>query len=84
MAVRKPKPLIHFEMYWINPNFTIDWVVNIRIKQSSDITWSNTQGYRDKTDALRAINSLIEAMSGGNLISSLDHIKISGPGKKPC
>lgn len=92
MALRKPKPLIHFEMYWHRILLPAsgdaptqgDWRVNIRIWQSSDITWSNTQGYKDKTDAMRAIDSLLNAIDPGQKITNPAHIKISGPGKKPA
>ena len=62
---------VRFKMQWVEGK------VNIAIERSSDATWYNNQGYRDATDARRAIYALLEGLGAER------KVVISGPGKKP-
>ena len=97
MARATSKKVI-FELYWSRPviaaiNFQGeqtptkfgDPVINIRVRRSSDITFDNQQGYRDKAAALDTIRGHVEQI-GDMLLEELvtrGRIKITGPGKKP-
>lgn len=87
MAARKPK----VEFYWtIRGNVGADvskayGVVNWRLVGANGETMcQSTQGFRDKTDARRAVEA-VAATLGGDLRWELErgYLREVGPGRKP-
>lgn len=90
MAARKPK----IEYYWtwrmlcgpkgrqtkrIDPD---GWRVNWRlIGTNGELLCSSNQGFRDKADAARAVQGVMDALTGYNNLTL--HPRAVGPGKKP-
>ncbi len=89
MAARKPK----LELYWspahpvhapkggipIPPNYEVNW----RLKAANgEVLCQCTQGFQDKTDAMRNVFTVSETLSARAGALSLN-LRIVGPGKKP-
>lgn len=83
MATRKPK----IELYWTPaPNQPgMPWGVSWRLKGGNgEVMCQCTQGFRDKTDALRNIDACASALfNSGFPADNPLKTKIVGPGRKP-
>lgn len=86
MAKRKAK----IEFYWTPVGFTsktsvaIDYKVNWRLVGANGETMcQSTQGYRDKTDASRAVDAVTSVLFGTLIDGVLTMPRRVGPGKKP-
>lgn len=78
MAARIAK----IELYWVvHQEFPTNRVeVNWRMKAANgEVLCQCTQGFQDKTDAMRNITAVAGVMHG-----DVDKIRIVGPGKKPA
>lgn len=88
MATRKPK----IELYWtatvVDVNAEVSetqYFVNWRLKGGNgEVMCQCTQGFRDKTDALRNIDACASALfNSGFPADNPLKTKIVGPGRKP-
>ena len=88
MAQRKPR----IEYYWRDGKHEGLFVpvVNVRIVAANgEVVGQITQGFRDKTDARRAVNALAEALGipveavGGQWVQNSTALREVGPGRKP-
>lgn len=87
MAARIAK----IELYWVpvygecttgmnGPDEVVDAKVNWRMKAANgEVLCQCTQGFQDKTDAMRNITAVAGVMHG-----DVDKVRIVGPGKKPA
>lgn len=81
MATRKPK----IELYWTAGDAPLVWAINWRLKGGNgEVMCQCTQGFRDKTDALRNIDACASALfNSGFPADNPLKTKIVGPGRKP-
>ena len=87
MAKRKAK----IEFYWttgvVKTGDFLDYhgpVVNWRLKGANgEVMCQSTQGYRDKTDAVRSVDAVASLLFGTLVEGVLTMPKRVGPGKKP-
>ena len=83
--MRKPK----IELYWVsytenlsNKPFTGQHVVNWRlIGANGELMCSSNQGFRDKTDAIRSVESVANVLTGWGINEGF--YRVVGPGRKP-
>lgn len=75
--MKKPK----IEFYWYQSSIEpYDHKVNWRlIGANGEIMCQSTQGFRDKTDAIRSVDAVAQALFSHPLGSA----RIVGPGRKP-
>lgn len=86
MPARLPK----VELYWVpvygpcstgmnGPDEIVDAKVNWRLKAANgEVLCHCTQGFQDKTDAMRNLTAVAGAFFG-----DVDRVRVVGPGKKP-
>ena len=78
------KPVVEF--YWTNQSKNLTRVVNVRIiGGNGEEVAPITQGARDKTDAMRSVNDLIDILGGALTLQELEaagRLRIEGPGPK--
>lgn len=93
MAARKPK----LELYWspahpvlapkggipIPPNYEVNWRL---VAANGEVLCQCTQGFQDKTDAMRNVEAVAEIFGGVGSVNWEQRaglLRIVGPGKKP-
>lgn len=80
MAARKPK----LELYWTD---TAEPEVNWRlVAANGEVLCQCTQGFQDKTDAMRNVEAVAEIFGGVGSVNWEQRaglLRIVGPGKKP-
>lgn len=77
MPARLPK----VELYWGHVAEGVDAYpgINWRLKAANgEVLCQCTQGFRDKTDAIRNLTAVAGAFFG-----DVDRVRVVGPGKKP-
>lgn len=77
MPARLPK----VELYWlVHQEFPTNRVeVNWRLKAANgEVLCQCTQGFQDKTDAMRNLTAVASVFFG-----DVDRVRVVGPGKKP-